>query len=132
MYQTTFSILSTLISGTSATLKKIGDTTLTNDCAPECPEEICQDDDAPYTKSSLRDFFTVLALSFHAVFEGLAVGLEKESQDVWLLFAGNSIFRVSKVITDRDDLLTQSRYHIVVGKSMSFPYMYCGSFSFLK
>ena len=121
-----------MISGTSATLKKIGDTTLTNDCAPECPEEICQDDDAPYTKSSLRDFMTVLALSFHAVFEGLAVGLEKESQDVWLLFAGNSIFRVSKVITDRDDLLTQSRYHIVVGKSMSFPYTYCGSFSFLK
>jgi len=73
--------------GASATLKKIGDATLTNDCAPECPEEICQDDDAPYTKSSLRDFFTVLALSFHAVFEGLAVGLEKESQDVWLLFA---------------------------------------------
>ena len=81
-----------MISGASATLKKIGDATLTNDCVPECPEEFCQDDDAPYTKSSLRDFFTVLALSFHAVFEGLAVGLEKESQDVWLLFAGNFIF----------------------------------------
>jgi hypothetical protein len=123
LYQTAFSILSTLISGASATLKKIGDATLTNDCASECPEEICQDDDAPYTKSSLRDFFTVLALSFHAVFEGLAVGLEKESQDVWLLFAGNSNVRVSKVVTDHDDLLTQSRYHIVVSRSMPFPYI---------
>lgn len=40
------------------------------------------------TTSSLRDFFTVLALSFHAVFEGLAVGLERDTQDVWTLFAG--------------------------------------------
>ena len=34
----------------------------------------------------LRDFFTVLALSFHAVFEGLAVGLEESSPDVWTMF----------------------------------------------
>jgi len=39
------------------------------------------------TSSDLRDFFTVLALSFHAVFEGLAVGLEEDYQGVWLLFA---------------------------------------------
>jgi len=38
-------------------------------------------------KRALRDFFTVLALSFHAVLEGLAVGLESDSSDVWLLFA---------------------------------------------
>jgi len=36
--------------------------------------------------SSVRDFFTVLALSFHAVFEGLAVGLEESSPDVWTMF----------------------------------------------
>ena len=51
----------------------------------------CQNDASPYTKSSLRDFFTVLALSFHAVFEGLAVGLETDSKDVWLLFAGKLV-----------------------------------------
>ena len=39
-------------------------------------------------KRALRDFFTVLALSFHAVLEGLAVGLESDSSDVWILFAG--------------------------------------------
>ena len=61
------------------------------------PDESCQNDASPYTKSSLRDFFTVLALSFHAVFEGLAVGLETESKDVWLLFAGNFIvYHVTK------------------------------------
>ena len=40
-------------------------------------------------KSSIRDFLTVLALSLHAVFEGLAVGLEQESDDVWTFFVGN-------------------------------------------
>jgi len=39
------------------------------------------------SSSPLRDFFTVLALSFHSVFEGLAVGLEKDANDVWALFA---------------------------------------------
>jgi hypothetical protein len=33
----------------------------------------------------------VLALSFHAVFEGLAVGLEEEQHDVWTLFAGKRL-----------------------------------------
>ena len=37
--------------------------------------------------SSLRDFLTVLALSFHAIFEGLAIGLEREVDTVWTLFA---------------------------------------------
>ena len=114
--QATFSILPIWIPGTSATLKKIADAT--SICETDCPEEICQND--ANTKSSLRDFFTVLALSFHAVFEGLAVGLEKESEDVWLLFAGNSIVRVSKVVIDHDDLLTQSKYHIVASRSMPF------------
>ena len=76
-----------MISGTSATLKKIAEATASNNS----PDESCQNDASPYTKSSLRDFFTVLALSFHAVFEGLAIGLETESKDVWLLFAGNFI-----------------------------------------
>ena len=40
---------------------------------------------------ALRDFFTVLAISFHAVFEGLAVGLTPDSADIWILFAGTEI-----------------------------------------
>lgn len=38
---------------------------------------------------ALRDFFTVLALSTHAIFEGMAIGLEKHPMDIWILFAGN-------------------------------------------
>jgi zinc transporter 1/2/3 len=36
---------------------------------------------------SVRGLLAVLALSFHAVFEGLAVGLEKSVGNVWYLFA---------------------------------------------
>lgn len=39
-------------------------------------------------KILLRDFFAVLALSFHAVFEGLAIGLESDLSKIWILFAG--------------------------------------------
>lgn len=38
-------------------------------------------------KNSLGGFLVVLALSFHAVFEGLAVGLESSVEKVWYLFA---------------------------------------------
>ncbi len=38
--------------------------------------------------TAIRDFVTVVALSFHAIFEGLAIGLETESGDVWQLCAG--------------------------------------------
>ena len=42
-------------------------------------------------KSSIRDFLTVVALSFHAVFEGMAVGLEDSISSVWTLFTGQSL-----------------------------------------
>ena len=35
-------------------------------------------------------FLSVLALSFHVVFEGMAVGIEEDVGDVWALFTGNS------------------------------------------
>ncbi|XP_030749156.1 zinc transporter ZIP1-like [Sitophilus oryzae] len=37
-------------------------------------------------KNSFSGFLAVLALSFHAVFEGLAVGLESSVEKVWYLF----------------------------------------------
>eukprot|EP00094_Tigriopus_californicus_P013157 TCALIF_12724-PA protein Name:"Similar to Slc39a3 Zinc transporter ZIP3 (Mus musculus)" AED:0.26 eAED:0.26 QI:274/0.33/0.28/0.71/1/1/7/0/422 len=36
--------------------------------------------------AAFKDFITILALSFHAIFEGLAVGLEETVRDVWTLF----------------------------------------------
>ena len=53
-------------------------------------EESCCNDEHEHSKSSLRDFFVVLALTFHAILEGIAVGLEEDLNDVWLLFAGLS------------------------------------------
>ena len=50
--------------------------------------ELCCGDQDKFSKSSLRDFFVVLALTFHAVFEGTAVGLENEVNDIWMLFGG--------------------------------------------
>lgn len=38
-------------------------------------------------KKTFRGLLAVLALSFHAIFEGLAVGLENNRQRVWYLFA---------------------------------------------
>ena len=38
-----------------------------------------------------REFLTVLALSFHSVFEGLAIGLEASAPRVWILWAGNRV-----------------------------------------
>ena len=48
----------------------------------------CQDDDNPFQANAMNDFFIVMALSFHSVFEGLAVGLETEPHNIWILFAG--------------------------------------------
>ena len=42
---------------------------------------------------ALRDFFTVLALSIHAIFEGMAIGLEEHSADIWILFAGTRVHK---------------------------------------
>ena len=39
-------------------------------------------------KLAFRDFIIVVALSLHAVFEGLAIGLEYHSDDIWILFTG--------------------------------------------
>ena len=45
------------------------------------------------TQSGIRDLLTVLALSCHAIFEGIAVGLEDKSSGVWALFAAVSMHK---------------------------------------
>ncbi|ODM95764.1 Zinc transporter ZIP1 [Orchesella cincta] len=52
------------------------------DCTSETEE--CPDDDKSFT-SSLRTFLALIALSFHAIVEGVAVGLQ-DSTDVWVMF----------------------------------------------
>lgn len=41
----------------------------------------------PPMQASLEGFIIVLGLSLHSVFEGMAIGLESDPHDVWMLFA---------------------------------------------
>ena len=41
-----------------------------------------------YSERPIRDLLTIFALSLHSLFEGLAIGVGKNSKDVWTLFAG--------------------------------------------
>ena len=45
-------------------------------------------------KESIKDLFLILALSSHAIFEGLAIGLEESPSDVWLLSLGISLHKL--------------------------------------
>ena len=45
------------------------------------------------TKSAIRTFFVVAALSFHSVIEGMTIGLEDESTDVWMSFLAVSLHK---------------------------------------
>ena len=74
----------------SSTGKKPKGTKKTSSISSKETEESCCNDEHEHSKSSLRDFFVVLALTFHAILEGIAVGLEEDLNDVWLLFAGLS------------------------------------------
>ena len=45
------------------------------------------------TKSAIRTFFVVAALSFHSVIEGMTIGLEKDGTDVWMSFLAVSMHK---------------------------------------
>ena len=45
--------------------------------------------------SAVQDIVMLLALFVHSIFEGLAVGLEMEANDVWKLFAGTNYIQKS-------------------------------------
>ncbi|CAL8074490.1 unnamed protein product [Orchesella dallaii] len=52
------------------------------DCTSQVEE--CPDDDKSFA-SSLRTFLALIALSFHAIVEGVAIGLQ-DSSNVWMMF----------------------------------------------
>ena len=45
------------------------------------------------TKSAIRTFFVVAALSFHSVIEGMTLGLEDDSSGIWTSFAAISMHK---------------------------------------
>ncbi|CAH1116612.1 unnamed protein product [Phaedon cochleariae] len=54
-------------------------------------EDELMDGEIKTQQQIMRCFLIVLALSFHAIFEGLAIGLQNNPADIWYLFVGVSI-----------------------------------------
>lgn len=68
-------------------------------------------------KTSFSGLLTVLALSFHAIFEGLAVGLENGTQKVWYLLIAIATHKLViafcvgvELVTSKTKLLLMSLY----------------------
>nr|CAD7427184.1 unnamed protein product [Timema monikensis] len=53
--------------------------------------DIAKDNLGSSVVGNLRSFLVVVALSFHSIFEGLAIGLQPTQRDVWYLFGAVSI-----------------------------------------
>ena len=45
------------------------------------------------TKSAIRTFFVVAALSFHSVIEGMTLGLEDDDSGIWMSFLAISLHK---------------------------------------
>lgn len=73
-------------------------------------------------KNSFRGLLAVLALSFHAVFEGLAVGLEKSVQNVWYLFAAIATHKLVIAFCVGVELVTSKT-------KLMFVFIYIGTFA---
>ncbi|CAH1999658.1 unnamed protein product [Acanthoscelides obtectus] len=63
----------------------------------DVPKELIEENDEKVEKEitdkqhMMRGVLIVVALCFHAVFEGLAIGLQKSTADIWFLFTAVSI-----------------------------------------
>lgn len=73
-------------------------------------------------KNSFRGLLAVLALSFHAVFEGLAVGLENSRQRVWYLFAAIATHKLVIAFCVGVELVTSKTKTL-------FVFIYIGTFA---
>lgn len=74
---------------------------------------------------TFRGFFTILALSFHAVFEGLAVGLETKVNNVWYLLLAIATHKfVISFCVGVDLLSTRTRLFLMM--------VYVATFSFVS
>jgi len=72
--------------------------------------------------STVRDFLTVLALSFHAVFEGLAVGLEDKVSNVWTLYIAVSLHKYVISFCVGLELFTKNQNPLLVNLSYILVY----------
>lgn len=52
-------------------------------------------DQSKSVTAAIRGFLLVFALSFHSVFEGMAIGLQPSLKDVWFLFAAVTVHELA-------------------------------------
>lgn len=52
-------------------------------------------DQAKSVTAAIRGFLLVFALSFHSIFEGMAIGLQTTMKDVWFLFAAVTVHELA-------------------------------------
>lgn len=70
---------------------------------------------------SWKELLTVLALSVHTIFEGLAVGLASSEPDVWILLAGIGILRLLTIFVVGLEL-------VMAGISVAFFVLYMATY----
>ncbi|CAG9836989.1 unnamed protein product [Diabrotica balteata] len=74
------------------------------------------------SKASFGGFLVVIALSFHAIFEGLAVGLEGSVEKVWYLFAAIATHKLVIAFCVGMELVTSQTRTLLV-------FLYIGTFA---
>ena len=74
------------------------------------------------TKSAIRTFFVVAALSFHSVIEGMTIGLEKDGTDVWMSFLAVSLHKFVIAFSVGVELLAAEVKRITKALRRSFLY----------
>lgn len=89
-----------------------------NHCHSHVPLE---NDDSASIASSVRNLLIVIAISFHAVFEGLAIGLQGTERDLWYLFLAVSLHECTilfcigvELISSKTKVLRMIMYILVV------------------
>ena len=94
------------------------DTSHHNHCHSHVPLE---NDDSASIASSVRNLLIVIAISFHAVFEGLAIGLQGTERDLWYLFLAVSLHECTilfcigvELISSKTKVLRMIMYLLVV------------------
>jgi len=56
--------------------------------------------------AAIRGFLLVFALSFHSIFEGMAIGLQPKTRDVWFLFAAVTVHELAIMFCVGLEMLT--------------------------
>lgn len=76
------------------------------------PPPILSDLEERSVAAAIRGFLLVFALSFHSIFEGMAIGLQPTLKDIWFLFAAVTVHELAIMFCIGMEMLAS---HIRVG-----------------